>query len=166
MNLHDFLAEPVNPEHSFHDAHTAPFCLTVDHIATCHMFLCPYQVSTVLVCLWTRVVWKTFGTGDDGIWSHSWSPTRRMETWQFPWSPMDSSVLDAGFGGVTRQLATDAVVCTVSQCLDSWQRMQWYAPSHSVSTAGNGCSGMHRLTVSRQLATDAVVCIVSQCHDS
>ena len=44
--------------------------------------------------------------------------------------------------------------------------MQWYAPSHSVSTAGNGCSGMHRLTVSRQLATDAVVCIVSQCHDS
>ena len=88
-----------------------------------------------------------------------------METWQLPWSPMDSSVLDAEFGGVTRQLATDAVVCTVSQCLDSWQRMQWYAPSHSVSTAGNGCSGMHRLTVSRQLATDAVVCIVSQCHD-
>ena len=44
--------------------------------------------------------------------------------------------------------------------------MQWYAPSHSVSTAGNGCSGMHRLTVSPQLATDAVVCIVSQCDDS
>ena len=39
---------------------------------------------------------------------------------------------------VTRQLATDAVVCTVSQCLDSWQRMQWYAPSHSVTTAGIG----------------------------
>ena len=36
----------------------------------------------------------------------------------------------------------------------------------SDTTAGNGCSGMHRLTVSRQLATDAVVCIVSQCHDS
>ena len=51
---------------------------------------------------------------------------------------MDSSVLDAGFGGVTRQLATDAVVCTVSQCLDSWQRMQWYAPPHSVTTAGIG----------------------------
>ena len=44
--------------------------------------------------------------------------------------------------------------------------MQWYAPSHSDSTAGNGCSGMHRLTVSRQLATDAVVCTVSQCLDS
>ena len=90
MNLHDFVAEPVNPEHSFHDAHTVPFCLTADHIATCHMFLCPHQVSTVLVCLWTRGVWKTFGTGDDGIWSHSWSPTRRVETWQLPWSPMDS----------------------------------------------------------------------------
>ena len=61
-----------------------------------------------------------------------------VETWQLPWSPMDSSVLDAGFGGVTRQLATDAVVCTVSQCLDSWQRMQWYASSHSVTTAGIG----------------------------
>ena len=90
MNLHDFVAEPVNPEHIFHDAHTVSFCLTADHIATCHMFLCPHQVSTVLVCLWTRVVWKTFGTGDDGIWSHSWSPTRRVETWQLPWSPMDS----------------------------------------------------------------------------
>ena len=30
-----------------------------------------------------------------------------------------------GVGGVSRHLATDAVVCTVSQCLDSWQRMQW-----------------------------------------
>ena len=105
MNLHDFVAEPVNPEHIFHDAHTVSFCLTDDHIATCHMFLCPHQVSTVLVCLWTRVVWKTFGTSDDGIWSHSWSPTRRVEksgnlhgvpwrdvveTEQLPWSPMDS----------------------------------------------------------------------------
>ena len=36
----------------------------------------------------------------------------------------------------------------------------------SDTTVGNGCSGMHRLTVSRQLATDAVVCNVSQCHDS
>ena len=47
-----------------------------------------------------------------------------------------------GVGGVSRQLATDAVV----------------APSLSVSTAGNGCSGMQRLTVSRQLVTDAVEC--------
>ena len=39
---------------------------------------------------------------------------------------------------VSRQLATDAVVCTVSQCLDSWQRMQWYASSHSVTTSGIG----------------------------
>ena len=68
MNLHDFVAEPVNPVHSFHDAHTVPFCLTADHIATCHMSLCPHQASTVLVCLWTCVVWKVFGTFYDGIW--------------------------------------------------------------------------------------------------
>ena len=66
MKLHDFVAEPVNPEHIFHDAHTVSFCLTADHIATCHMFLCPHQVSTVLVCLWTRDVWKTFGSSD--VW--------------------------------------------------------------------------------------------------
>ena len=37
MNLHDFVTEPVNPVHSFHDAHTVPFCLTADHISTCLM---------------------------------------------------------------------------------------------------------------------------------
>ena len=89
---------------------------------------------------------------------------RVVETWQLPWSPMDSSVLDAGLVecldswlrmqwyapslSVTRQVATDAVVCTFLQCLDSWLRMQWYAPSHSVSTAGYGCSGMYRLSLS------------------
>ena len=34
MNLHDFVAELVNPVHSFHEAHTVPFCLTADDIAT------------------------------------------------------------------------------------------------------------------------------------
>ena len=167
MRLHDFVAELVNPEHIFHDAHTVPFCLTADHIATCHMFLCPHQVSTVLVCFWTRVVWKTFGTRDDGIWSHSWSPTRRVETRQLPWSPMDSewrslaaSMESHGevwwkrgsFHGVpwTVQFWMRGLV----EWHDSWQRMQWYASSHSVSTAGNGCSGMHRLTVSRQLVLE------------
>ena len=76
MNLHDFGTENFNPVHSFHNAHTVPFCLTADHSATCHMSLCPHQASTVLVCFWTCVVWKVFGTCDDGIWSYSWSPTR------------------------------------------------------------------------------------------
>ena len=40
------------------------------------------------------------------------------------------------------------------ECLDRWQRMQWYAPSHGVTTAGNGCSGMQRLSVSRQLVME------------
>ena len=92
MNLHDFVAEPVNPEHIFHDAHTVSFCLTADHIATCHMFLCPHQVSTVLVCLWTRVVWKTFGTSD--VWRSLATtmgvPWRGVvDTWQPPRSPME-----------------------------------------------------------------------------
>ena len=98
------------------------------------------------------------------------------EVWQPPWSPMERcggnvaasmeshGQLSSGCGvwwsdttagngcsgmhrlTVSRQLATDAVVCTVSQCLDSWQRMQWYswqrmqwyASSHSVTTAGIG----------------------------
>ena len=124
MNLHDFVAEPVNPEHSFHDAHTVPFCLTADHIATCHMFLCPHQVSTVLVCLWTRVVWKVFGTRDDGIWSHSWSPTRMVER-LYLW------IQDRW---VSRQLVAYAVECNVSR-----------------GTTVHGCSGMQRLSAARQL---------------
>ena len=78
MNLHDFVAEPVNPVHSFHDAHTVSLLFwTADHIAD------------VVTCLSARIkpaqfwsafghvfVWKVFGTCDDGIWSHSWSPTR------------------------------------------------------------------------------------------
>ena len=87
MNLHDLVAEFVNLLHSFHDAHTVPFCLTADQIATCHVSLCTHQTSTVLICLWTRVVWKVFGSCDDGIWSHSWSPTRLVERLSHPWSP-------------------------------------------------------------------------------
>ena len=34
--------------------------------------------------------------------------------------------------------------------------MQWYAASHGVSAAGNGYSGMQRLSVSRQLVMDTV----------
>ena len=64
-----------------------------------------------------------------------WSPMESVwwKCGSFPWSPMDSSVLDAGFGGVSRQLAADAVVCTVSLC---------------DTTAGNGCSGRHSLSLS------------------
>ena len=98
MNLHDFVAEPVNPEHIFHDAHTVSFCLTADHIATCHMFLCPHQVSTVLVCLWTRVVWKTFGTSD--VWrslattmeSHGEMWWKRSSLHGVPWSECEKYV--------------------------------------------------------------------------
>ena len=103
MNLNDFVAQPVNPVHSFHDAHTVPFCFTADHIATCHMSLCSHQASTVLVCLWTRVVWKVFGTCDDGNWSHSWSPTRLVERLSHSWSP--TRVLVRGHSAVANGLA-------------------------------------------------------------
>ena len=54
---------------------------------------------------------------------------RVVETWQLPWSPMDSSVLDA----------------RLVQCLDTWLRMQWVCTvSLSDTTVGNGCSGRHR----------------------
>ena len=161
MNLHDFVTEPFNPEHIFRDARTVSICLTTDHISTCLMMFS-----------------ARFKTAQ--FWSENWCGSFHGVPWtacveshgECAWKPgsFDGvpwiAQFGYGIGGVSRQLATDAVVCTVSQCLDSWQRMQWYAPSLSVSTAGNGCSGMHRLTVSRQLATDAVVCTVSQCHDS
>ena len=184
-NLHDFVVEPVNPEHSFHDAHTVPFCLTADHISAClTMFSARFKTAQFWSVL-IRGEWKCSICSYQRRWCGV--PSRRtgvdrarVEAWQPPWSPLDSpvwtrgwwSVSTAGNGcsrmqrfTVSRQLATDAVVCTASQCHDSWQRMQWYATSHSVSTAGNGCSGMHRLSVSRQLATDAVVCNVPQCLD-
>ena len=110
MNLHDFVPEPVNPVHSFHDAHTVPFCLTADHFAMCHMSLCPHQASTVLVCLWTCVVWRVFGTCDDGWRSlvasmeyHGDSEWRSLaasmeshgdmwwKTEQHPWSTMETA---------------------------------------------------------------------------
>ena len=50
MNLHDFVTESFNPEHIFRDARTVSFCLTTDHISTCHDVLCTLQDSTVLVC--------------------------------------------------------------------------------------------------------------------
>ena len=117
-----------------------------------HDVLCTLQDSTVLVCSgfvvngsvvsvlisdvgveyrYGEVVWKP-GSLHGVPWR------ARVETWQLPRSPMDSAVW---IWLTSRQLATDAVVCNVSQCHDSWQRMQWYATSLSVSTAGNGNSG-------------------------
>ena len=174
MNLHDFVAEPVNPVHSFHDAHTVPFCLTADLISTCLMMSSarfkPAQFWSVLIrgewkcsiCSYQRrLVWRTVTENWCGqsvwwkrgsfhgiqwiasgeVWQPPWSPTESV-WWKrgsfHGWSPMDSSVLDAG----------------LVECLDSWLRMQWCLPSHSVTTAGNGCSGRHRLTVSRQLVLE------------
>ena len=152
MNLHDFVAEPVNLVHSFHDARAVPFGLTADHISTCLMMssarfktaqfwsvlirgewkcsICSYQRR------WCGVPARRTGTAER-VWKlgslHGVPWRARMETSQLPWSPMDCSV---------------------------WIRGWW-----SVSTAGNGC-GMHCPSVSRQLATDAVACTVSQCLDS
>ena len=49
-----------------------------------------------------------------------------------------------------------SLVTGLVEHLDNWKRMQWFAPTLSVSTAGNGCSGMYRLSVSRQLVMDTV----------
>ena len=58
MNLHIFVAEPVNPVHIFHEAHTVPFCLTADHIATCLCLSSAFQASKVFGLLFTRGVWQ------------------------------------------------------------------------------------------------------------
>ena len=128
MNLHDFVAEPVNPVHSFHDAHTVPFCLTADHISTCLMMSSarfkPAQFWSVLIlgewkcsiCSYQRrLVWRTVTENWCGqsVW---W---KRGSFHGAPW---------------TAQF---------------WMRGWW-----SVSTAGYGCSGAYRLTVSRQLVLE------------
>ena len=41
----------------------------------------------------------------------------------FPWIAQ----FGYGIGGVSRQVATDAVVCTASKCHDSWYWRQWNA---------------------------------------
>ena len=140
MNLHDFVAEPVNPVHSFHDAHTVPFCLTADHISTCLMMSSarfkPAQLWSVLIrgewkcsiCSYQRrLVWRTVTENWCGqsVW---W---KRGSFHGVPWiahfwMPGWWSVSTAGW--------------------------QWYGCSGGctvlsrVSTAGNGCSGRHRLS--------------------
>ena len=72
----------------------------------------------------------------------------RVETWQLTWSPIDST------GG------------NLAASMESHGLRSLDAGLVDVTTAGNGCSGMQRLSVSRQLATDAVVCVVYRCLDS
>ena len=50
MNLHIFVTDLVYPVHIFHDAHTVPFCLIADHMATSLCVSSPFQASTVLNC--------------------------------------------------------------------------------------------------------------------
>ena len=157
MNLHDFVAEPVNTVHSFHDAHTVPFCLTADHISTCLMMSSARfkaaQFWSVLIrgewkcsiCSYQRrLVWRTVTENWCGqsVWWKRGSFHGVPWTAQF-WMRGWWSVSTPGYG------------CS------GMHRLSLSSGCRGVSTAGHGCSGMHRLTVSRQLATDAVVGTVS-----
>ena len=162
MNVHDFVTEFFKPEHIFRDARTVSFYLTTDHISTCLMMFSARFKTAQFWSVLIRGEWKCSTCSCQRRWcgcsgTENWYGRARVENWQPPWSPMESAVWIRDWW-TSRKLATDAVVCTVSHCLDSWQRMQWYAPSLNVSTAGNGCSGMQRLSVSRQLVMDTVVC--------
>ena len=95
--------------HSFHDAHTVPFCLTADHIATCHMSLCSHQASTVLVCFWTCVVWKVFGTCDDGTLVALVESHESLGSWTQFWP-----------GGMISHYVES------HEKLDKMQRVQWW----------------------------------------
>ena len=144
MNFHDFVTESFNPEHSFRDAHTVPFCLTADHIATCHLSLCPHQASTVFglpldtCCMESVLVTVTTGSGRTrgDVWKRGsfhgvpWTAHFWMRGW---WSDTTACNGCSGMYCLTvSQVATDAVVCTFLQCLDSWLRMQWYAQSRQL----------------------------------
>ena len=58
MNFHDFLAEPVNPVHIFHNAHIVSSWLTADHIVTCLCLSPLSRASTVFGLPRTRGEWK------------------------------------------------------------------------------------------------------------
>ena len=95
MNLHDFVAKLVNPVHSFHDAHTVPFCLTADHISTCLMMFCARFKTAQFWSVLIRGEWKCSICSYHRLWCGV--PARRtgvdrarVEAWQPPWSPIDS----------------------------------------------------------------------------
>ena len=130
MNLHDFVAEPVNPVHSFHNTHTVPFCLSTDHISTCLMIFSARVKTAQFWSVLIRGEWKCSICSHQRRWCGV--PARRTGTAERVWKPGSLHGVpwraQFGYGTGGRH--------------DSWQRMHWYAPSLSVSTAGNGCSGM------------------------
>ena len=123
VNLHDFVTESFNPEHIFRDAHTVPFCLTADHIATCHMSL---SARIKPAQFWSAFGHLLYGKCSVPVTTGS-GRTR----------------------GVPRDVWKRGSFHGVPWTAQFWMRGWW-----SDTTAGNGCSGMHRLTVSRQLVLE------------
>ena len=94
-----------------------------------------------------RDVWKR-----DSLHGVPWRGV--VETWQPPWSPMERCG-----GNVATSMESHGEVWWKRGSFHRvpWTAQFWMRDWWCDTTAGNGCSGMHRLTVSRQLATDAVV---------
>ena len=63
-----------------------------------------------------------FGTCDDGIWPHSWSPTRLVERLSHSWSP--TKVLVRGHSSCLVKRLSHSWSPTRS--LDKMQRVQWW----------------------------------------
>ena len=103
-----------------------------------------------------RDVWKR-----DSLHGVPWRGV--VDTWQPPWSPMERCG-----GNVATSMESHGEVWWKRGSFHGvpWTAQFWMRDWWCDTTAGNGCSGMHRLTVSRQLATDAVVCTVPHCLDS
>ena len=143
INLHDFVTESFNLEHILRDARTVSFCLNTDHISTClMMFSARFKTAQFWSVLirgdWRCTILFLSATLGWSTGTENWYGRTRVETWQLLWSPTESAVWIRDWW-TSRQLVTDAVAC---------------ATSHAITTTGNGCNGMHRLSVSQQLTTD------------
>ena len=94
MILRDFVTESFNPEHTFRDARTVSFCLTTDNISTCLMMFSARFKTAQFWSVLIRGEWKCGTCSYQRRWCGA--PVRRtgrarVETWQPPWSPMESA---------------------------------------------------------------------------
>ena len=107
MNLHIFVAEPINPVLIFHDAHIVPFCLTADHIATCLCVSTPSSSQHSFGLLLPRGEWKvkyldTWRRLCGGMFLTRVATSQLVEGFSHSWSTMRVSTRnDETVGGLS-----------------------------------------------------------------
>ena len=133
MNLHDFVTESFNPVHIFRDARTVSFCLNTDHILTClMMFSARFKTAqfwSVLDTWWigsvVSLLISDVGMRGMKYRQYPWS----AETFQLPWSTMESLVAACVESHGVLVWSTDTENWYDEVCVEIWQspRVPWRA---------------------------------------